>query len=101
MASKEVLRDPQGRILPGSAPNNPRGRPSLERERAYLKTMQENVSLADWAEITMKAVKQAKQGNRYARDWLARYLVPEPKEAMDVGGALIIRYVDNWRDAGS
>ena len=79
---------------------NPKGRAPLLRERAYLKCMREVVTLRDWEAITRKAVKQALVGNRYARDWLARYLVPEPAKAIDMDGELNVKFVNDWRGEG-
>lgn len=90
-------RDERGRYLPGET-GNARGRLPYKKEREYLVSMQQNVPLEDWVAITRKAVAQAKEGNRYAREWLARYLVPEPAKTHGQDGAIVIRYIDNWRE---
>lgn len=56
---------------------NPSGRPPRRVEEAYLDATIGGCSLDDWSEIVAKAVQDAREGNRHARDFLARYLLPE------------------------
>ena len=53
------------------------GRPPRRIEAHYLVAMSEIVSPEDWQEIVSKAVQDAKQGDKDARNWLARYLLGE------------------------
>ena len=94
----QPVRNKKGHWVKGGPSPNPKGRPSIAKEREYLKTLREVVTLDEWRKIAEKAVQQAKLGNRYARDWLARYLVPEPAKAIDVDGTLSINYVNDWRN---
>lgn len=69
-------RDGKGRFLPGAKSPSP-GRPPRRVEEAYLDATIGGCSLDDWSEIVAKAVQDAREGNRHARDFLARYLLPE------------------------
>ena len=44
-------------------------------EREYLATLSETVTLHDWREIVLAAVKAAKGGEPRAREWSARLLL--------------------------
>ena len=70
-------RGPRGRFAKGN-PGNPNGpgRPKRSTEREYLDATIGSCSLADWSVVASKAVSQAKAGDRYARDWLTRILLP-------------------------
>jgi hypothetical protein len=37
------------------------------------------VTLAEWKKVCRKALEDAKKGDRYAREWLARYILGEEK----------------------
>ncbi len=70
-------RDSNGRFAPGNSGSS--GRPAGPRnQQAYLNAMRDGVSLEDWAAIVAKAVDDAKAGNRHARSFLARHLLPPP-----------------------
>ena len=69
-------RDSKGRFLQGAKSPSP-GRPPRRVEEQYLAATIGGCSLDDWSEIVAKAVQDAREGNRYARDFLARYLLPE------------------------
>ncbi len=55
------------------------GRPKAEKERKYLAALSHNCSIADWKQICIRAVKDAKDGDHRAREWLTKYLVGEPQ----------------------
>lgn len=55
------------------------GRPPRAIERDYLLTLSECCPPDIWREIVQRAVEDAKQGDGKARDWLAAYLVGNPK----------------------
>ncbi len=82
----EVQRDENGRFLPGGAPKSP-GRPRRAVEEKYHQILVGKVSEADWRAIVEKAVKQAKRGDRDARNFLANYLLGKPHESLDVTSA--------------
>lgn len=77
-------RGPDGRFLPGNKTSHKGGarggRPRRETEEKYLKAMSETVSIDDWILITRVAVHKAKNGDRYARQWLSEYLIGKPTE---------------------
>ncbi|MGE0206199.1 MAG: hypothetical protein AB7E70_19740 [Hyphomicrobiaceae bacterium] len=64
----------------------PRANPRIDggKKPGYLKTMHEVVTLNDWREICVQAVKDAKAGDRHARTWVSEYLIGKPKQTIDV-----------------
>lgn len=69
-------RDKRGRFTPGHA-GGP-GRPKRDTEREYLDALIGAVSLADWREIVLRAVEDAKDGDKDARAFLAKHLIGDP-----------------------
>lgn len=76
----------------GSPSPNPAGfnremrKLKLEREakrNVYLDIMRQEVSQKEYREICKTAVAQAKRGDRYAREWLSKYLAPEQPKQID------------------
>jgi hypothetical protein len=61
---------------------NPGGRPAHQAK--YLKSLVRLVKSDDWRKIVEKAIMQAKNGDKTARQWLADYIVGKPIQAMDV-----------------
>ena len=80
----EIDRDHMGRFAVGNG-GGP-GRPKRQAEEDYLQTLSERVPLALWAEIVDKAASDAAAGDAKARDWLSKYLMPQP--GADEGGGL-------------
>jgi len=72
----ETGRAQGGRFAPGN-PGGP-GRPRRETERAYVAIMAEACPPETWRAIVESAVRDAGQGDRYAREWLASYLMGRP-----------------------
>jgi hypothetical protein len=68
-----VTRDNKGRFDKGN-PGGP-GRPKRPTEVAYLNVVMSECSLADWQEISARAVSDAKTGDAKARDWLGKHLI--------------------------
>jgi len=62
-----------GRFAPGN-PGGP-GRPRRETERQYLAALQEACPPETWKAIVETAVRDAGQGDRYAREWLSAYVM--------------------------
>ena len=89
-------RDALGRFVKGN-PGGP-GRLSVQGEREYFTALQDNVSLEDWAAIVKKAVTQAKAGNRWARDFLSKYILGNPEQLINVQSdrqvRVIVEHVD-------
>jgi hypothetical protein len=64
---------------------NPSGRPPRRVEEQYLAATIGGCSLDEWSAIVAKAVEQASEGDRFARDFLARYLLPEQAIKLLIG----------------
>lgn len=77
-----VKRTADGKFAKGN-PGGP-GRPPRKQEIAYLKALHEAVSLADWKELCVSALEQAKAGDYRAREWLSRYLVGSAGGVIDL-----------------
>ena len=89
----EIDRDHMGRFAVGNS-GGP-GRPRRQAEEDYLQTLSERVPLALWAEIVDKAASDAAAGDAKARDWLSKYLMPQP--GADEGGGLrplVVEFVE-------
>ena len=89
----EIDRDHMGRFAVGNG-GGP-GRPKREAEEDYLQTLSERVPLALWAEIVDRAASDAAAGDAKARDWLSKYLMPQP--GADEGGGLrplVVEFVE-------
>ena len=89
----EIDRDHMGRFAVGNG-GGP-GRPKRQAEEDYLQTLSERVPLALWAEIVDKAASDAAAGDAKARDWLSKYLMPQP--GSDEGGGLrplVVEFVE-------
>ena len=71
------------------------GRPKRQAEEDYLQTLSERIPLALWAEIVDKAASDAAAGDAKARDWLSKYLMPQPG-AGEGGGLrpLVVEFVE-------
>ena len=77
-------RDGKGRFLKGAKSPSP-GRPPRRVEEQYLAATIGGCSLDEWGAIVAKAVEQAAEGDRFARDFLARYLLPEQAIKLLIG----------------
>lgn len=95
----KILRGEKGQILPGSAPLNPTGQPEVrQRHQHYLQLMEETITDEEVREIVRRAVADAKDGNRFARDFIFQYLIGKP--AVVSGGppreAPMFRLLQTW-----
>ena len=79
-------RAPDGKFVKGHAPNSP-GRPPKAREEKYHEIMISAVSFENWEKIIRKAVDQALEGDRYARQWLSDNLIGKPIERHEISGS--------------
>ena len=88
-------RDDKGRFPPGTS-GNPNGRPKKDREEQYHAILLSVVTPASWKRICVKAVEQAEKGDRYAREFIADYLIGPPVQKQEhtglEGGPLRIVY---------
>ena len=67
----------------------------MDGAAAHLQTLSERVPLALWAEIVDRAASDAAAGDAKARDWLSKYLMPQP--GADEGGGLrplVVEFVE-------
>ena len=67
-------RDDNGRFAPGC--NGGPGRPRRETEREYYDAISTACGPEQWNGIIEKAIGQAQDGDKAARDWLTRFLLP-------------------------
>ena len=86
-----------GRFAPGNKLG--KGRPPAVTQRERLEALLSVCSNADWLAVCATAVKQAKGGDRYARQWLANYLLPAPAAAAPPGEIEIVAY-DGYANGG-
>lgn len=83
-------RGPGGLFAKGN-PGGP-GRPKRSIEETYLTALREIASIERWNAIVEMALVQAEQGDRYAREWLSRYLLPlRPDVALPEGATVTFR----------
>ena len=99
-----AARDEKGRFANGNS-----GGPGRPKQADYAKSLRGAVSVEDWSAITSKAVSDAKSGNAKARDWLSKYLIPNPLVIDDVveevrsrksGQELLEKMKQQFRDRG-
>lgn len=76
-----VDRGQNGRFSKGNA-GGP-GRPPREREAEYLALTATNCPPAKWGKIVAKAAADALKGDASARNFLAKYLLPQCPETDD------------------
>jgi hypothetical protein len=69
-------RDRKGKFTHGNR-GGP-GRPPRATEAEYLAVTFGECPLYEWGAIVCRAVLDAKKGDSRAREWLSRYLLPEP-----------------------
>lgn len=73
-------RDQQGKFTNGNT-GGP-GRPKRAVEEDYLGAFVDNVSIEDWVEICKTATQKAKQGCHKSRQFIAGYLVGQPRKTI-------------------
>jgi hypothetical protein len=71
-----LSREANGQFAKGN-PGGP-GRPPRRTEDEYMAELADVVTLEAWRQIAERAVADAAAGDKHARDWLSRYLVPDP-----------------------
>ena len=94
-----MTRDDKGRFLKG-AHGNPKGRPKKEVEDTYLQAFRDGVSPDDWNAIISRAVSDAKRGDRYARQFVADYLIGPAKLIAEITAVVNIGTVEVEKDYG-
>ncbi len=89
MATLTRVRDNHGRFTLGDG-GGP-GRPRRQTEANYLLALMEACPLDTWREVVQAAVVAAKDGDAKAREWLAKYLIGEPKHQTPTPTAVIVQ----------
>ena len=78
--------DSRGRFAVGNPGNpNAQGRPRRVTERDYLIVLTEECPPERWRLICRRATADAEAGDRWAREWVARYLMGNPAELPALG----------------
>ena len=70
---------------PGQS-GNPGGRPKKVSRSQLLAVMHETVTADDFQAIVNRAIEQAKNGNRFAREYLSLYMLGRPRPMDDDDG---------------
>jgi hypothetical protein len=99
-------RDAYGRWQKGIS-GNPEGRLPRQTESEYLEVTMATVSTERWAEVVEQALQDALGDNIHARararEWLAKYLIGEPSQLMQLlyreekSFEIIVTFGDNGR----
>ena len=76
-----VWREPNGNFKRGN-PGGP-GKPRFLRQERFLVAINETVDEKAWLSIIKRAIKDAKAGDRHAREWLSKWLLGEPEAVRD------------------
>lgn len=79
-------RQPDGTFAPGNKIG--KGRPG--NQVARLEKLESVVTMDEWGQICAFAKRQAMKGNRYARDWLSKYLLPPVLQDPEVLAGVLI-----------
>jgi hypothetical protein len=91
-------RDEKGRFVKGNPGNpNAKGRPKRKTEDKYLRTLQQ-CAAKEWKAICERAVKDAKGGDKAARQWLSDYLLGKPVQEFKVDAKTDVHIILNWDD---
>jgi len=77
--AKDNGRNSRGQFAEGN-PGGP-GRPPRPIEREYLAVLSDAVPLARWRKIVDQVADFAEKGERWAVEWIAKYLLGEPAAA--------------------
>ncbi len=75
-----VWREPNGNFKRGNPGGN--GRPFKRQER-FLVVINEAVDEKSWLAIVKRAIRDAKKGDRHAREWLSKWLLGLPEPVRD------------------
>ena len=75
---------------------NPSGRPAHQTK--YLKSLVRLVKQDDWQAIIIKAIEQAKRGDKSARDFLADYCLGKPQQQVDLNTDAVVRFIVQYAD---
>ena len=92
-----MVRDENGRFAKGNG-GGP-GRPKKKREQRFLEITLSACTFEDWKVIVKKAVAQARSGDKDARVFLAKHILPEPVKRHELtgadGGAIVLQWPED------
>jgi len=63
-----------------------------------MKSLVRLVKQADWQAIVLKAIEQAKRGDKTARQWLADYIVGKPVQGVELDADGVVRFIVEYED---
>ena len=89
-------RDGKGRFVKGNM-GGP-GRSKRKTEDKYLKALRDSVTSKEWKAICKQAIKDAKKGDRSARQWLSDYLLGKPVQELRVDARTDLDITLRWAD---
>ena len=95
-------RDENGRFVKGQS-GNPNGRPRLDEEQRYLRTLRKALPEKDVRAIVAALVSRAKRGDSRAAQLLLEYAIGKPTQyvktdtEMHIEGGVTIYLPDNRR----
>ena len=75
---------------------NPGGRPAHQTK--YMKSLVRLVKADDWKLVVLKAIEQAKRGDKAARDFLADYCLGKPVQGVDANIDAVVRFLVEYAD---
>lgn len=86
-SDQDLWRDSRGLYKHGN-PGGP-GRP-FQRQERFLLALNETVTSDRWLKIIKRAIKDAEDGDRHAREWLSKWLLGQPEAVNDDEKSTII-----------
>ena len=81
-----VQRNEKGQFVKGSASPSP-GRPKRAIEVAFHDILVEAVTEDLWRGIVRVAIKDALQGDKFAREWISNYVIGKPPQILELRAA--------------
>lgn len=78
-------RDEKGHFLPGNKASPGRAKRAVEVD--FHQLLVDTIKSDDWISIIQRAVTDAKQGDRYARQFIAEYRVGKPPQILELKAA--------------
>ena len=91
---EKQVRDAKGRFVKGTS-GNPGGRKRGKKD--YCALLDAACTVAKWKAIVAKAIEDAIAGDRWARDWVASYLIGRPTQGFAVSGDIGLT-LSNWEE---
>jgi len=88
-----MARNAQGHWLKGSS-GNPSGRP--KKDLGYLTCLHDTLTLEKWQQIVDRAIADALNGNRFAREWLGNYVMGSPPKELKLTGEIGVT-LEDWQ----